>query len=117
MSHCGSTKSIKSGMNMSNVGKMGDKPAMGMADMKQMMKEQLMNVKLYGSGGAMDSGRNSQKELKTLKSLEQNYDMPKFGGVIQAPTTPSLKTSRHSVNGLLKPPTSLRTPTAKFGKK
>lgn len=31
-------------------GKMDGKPAMGMADMKEMMKNQLMNVKLYGEG-------------------------------------------------------------------
>jgi len=53
-----------SGKSLKGVGKMDGKPAMGMADMKEMMKNQLMNVKLYGDGangkGTFD-GRKSSK--------------------------------------------------------
>ena len=50
--------------------KMVGKPSMGMADMKLLMKEQLLNVKVYGddSKGGYDSRRKTTKT--SLKSLE-----------------------------------------------
>jgi len=44
---------------------MDGKPAMGMADMKEMMKNQLMNVKLYGEG--QDKGRGTFDGRKSSK--------------------------------------------------
>jgi hypothetical protein len=72
-----------SGKSLRGTGKMDGKPAMGMADMKEMMKNQLMNVKMYGEGvetgrGTFD-GRKSSKQLTNLSSLEKDFDMPKFG--------------------------------------
>lgn len=105
-----------SGKSLKGVGKMDGKPAMGMADMKEMMKNQLMNVKLYGEKdekGAFD-GRKSSKQLTSLNSLEGEFDMPKFG---KDSSTTSFKATRNSVatpgaGGALRPPTSLKTPTA-----
>lgn len=107
-----------SGASLSHrgAGKMDGKPAIGMGDMKQMLKDQLNNVKLYGEkrnsigGAAALESRKSTKQI-SLAQLEKEYDMPKFGN-----NTSSIKTSRNSTHnigsGLLKPPTSLKTPTA-----
>lgn len=104
-----SGKSLKAG-----AGKMDGKPAMGMAEMKQMMKESLMDVKLYGDkSGGLDARRQSTKV--NLAGLEKDFDIPKFGRD-NAGSTTSFKSSRTSITssgvGSLKPPTSLKTPTA-----
>lgn len=103
-----SGKSLKAG-----VGKMDGKPAMGMAEMKQMMKESLMDVKLYGDkSGGLDARRSTKVNLA---GLEKDFDMPKFGRD-NAGSTTSFRSSRTSITssgvGSLKPPTSLKTPTA-----
>lgn len=66
---------------------MDGKPAVGMADMKQMMKDQLLQVKLYGDAPGRNDGVTSRKSMKvrepvklTLGALEKDYDLVKFGG-------------------------------------
>lgn len=112
MTHSKSSQSVKS--NANNVGRMDGKPAMGMGDMKQMLRDQLLDVKLYGDSEAcQDAGRRSTKNLTSLGALEKDFAMPKFGQ--STASTPSMKTTRRSTHaglGALKPPTSLRAPTA-----
>lgn len=109
MGHSKSTQSVRSGAS-----RMEGKPAVGIADMKQMMKDQLLDVKLYGEKDGMDAGRRSTKNLTSLGALEKDFEMPKFGQ--SAASTPAMKTTRKTIHhaglGALKPPTSLRTPTA-----
>lgn len=109
MTQSHSSLSVRSGTS-SNVGKMDGKPAVGMADMKRMMKEQLLSVKTYG--GEQD-GRRSTKNLTSLGVLEKDFDLPKFGQCTAS--TPSMKSARKSAHGglaSLRPPTSLKTPSA-----
>lgn len=53
----------KSGDGMSGRagGKMDGKPAVGIGDMRDMMKNQLMNVKLYENAGSHDNLISSNK--------------------------------------------------------
>jgi len=108
---------------------MDGKPATGMADMKQMMKEQLLQVKLYGEAPGRNGGLESRKSMKcrepeklTLGALEKEYDLVRFGGQTAAasPSTPQMKGARKSgladrkLGGTLKAPTpatGLRPPT------
>lgn len=72
-----------SGRGGSNVGKMEGKPAAGIGDMREVMRNQLMNVKLYEHQGSADNllGANRRSTLvkkgekTTLQDLEQNYKM------------------------------------------
>lgn len=78
-----------------------------------------MDVKLYGDkagGDGRNDGRKSTKNLTSLQSLEKDFDMPKFGRD-NTGSSASFKTTRNSTHmpgagGALRPPTSLKTPTA-----
>lgn len=113
MTHSKSSQSVKSNVHHAHVGKMDGKPAVGMGDMKQMLREQLMDVKLYGDADASDAGRRSTKNLTSLGALEKDFAMPKFGqGTASTSSMRTTRKSTHAGLGALKPPTSLRTPTA-----
>lgn len=72
-----------SGRGNTGHGKMDGKPAAGIGDMREMMRNQLMNVKLYehqGSADALIGGGNRRSNLgkggkTTLAELEGSYKM------------------------------------------
>lgn len=59
------------------VGQMDGKPAMGSADMKEFMRNQLMNVKVYEGQGSADNlaGTRKTKGKVSLADLEGSYKM------------------------------------------
>ena len=58
-------------------GKMDGAPAVGIGDMRDMMKNQLMNVKLYENSGSHDNLLQNRKgnSKVTLNELEGSYKM------------------------------------------
>lgn len=71
------------GAGYTGQGKMDGKPAVGMGDMREMMRNQLMNVKLYENQGSADNligSTNRRSNVKgnqkvSLAELEGSYKM------------------------------------------
>lgn len=61
-----------------NTGKMDGKPSAGIGDMRDMMRQQLMNVKLYENQGSADNLLTTKKGKGgkvSLADLEGSYKM------------------------------------------